>query len=346
MAPSIRINAIVSALKAAGVFYPGRGSQKLVLEKIFYQFCHFLLASITLVIILDGPGRPPVKRGTRVTYRPSWLIEQVKSMATNFGFYIYEASLHAPGEAEAELAVLNERGHIDGVISEDSDAFIFGAQVVIRTLGFVFRLERGTFSDYLLRPSVQHHCNIYALDSFENSEGVALDRDGLFLCALLLGGDYDPGISGIGAKIAHALALLGFGRRLCNILKSSADFERIQDLNVWRTDLRQELRTNSSGRLGRRYFALANAIPDSFPKPDVVHLYRHPLTSWSRENTGPMPDPALWTPRAPDVRNIVELCSLMLGWMGENLLKKMNSNLWPGVAFQMISSVNHGTINK
>ena len=40
--------------------------------------------------------------------------------------------LQAPGEAEAELAMLSELGVIDMVITSDSNTFIFGAQCVLR----------------------------------------------------------------------------------------------------------------------------------------------------------------------------------------------------------------------
>lgn len=40
--------------------------------------------------------------------------------------------LQAPGEAEAELARLSDEGFIDAVMTEDVDAFAFGAKVVIR----------------------------------------------------------------------------------------------------------------------------------------------------------------------------------------------------------------------
>jgi Holliday junction resolvase YEN1 len=43
--------------------------------------------------------------------------------------------IQAPGEAEAELAKLNEMGYIHGILTEDSDAFVFGARCVIRTTG-------------------------------------------------------------------------------------------------------------------------------------------------------------------------------------------------------------------
>lgn len=38
----------------------------------------------------------------------------------------------APGEAEAELAYLNRTGVIDGVMSDDVDAVLFKAKLVIR----------------------------------------------------------------------------------------------------------------------------------------------------------------------------------------------------------------------
>jgi Holliday junction resolvase YEN1 len=41
--------------------------------------------------------------------------------------------LQAPGEAEAELAQLSATGAIDAIITDDSDAFVFGATQVICT---------------------------------------------------------------------------------------------------------------------------------------------------------------------------------------------------------------------
>jgi hypothetical protein len=125
------------------------GKKKLVLEKIFSQFCNLSLAPVTMVFVFDGPGRPSVKRGTRVLSRPLWLIEHLKKMITHFGFYFYEASsksslrhlisdlMQAPGEAKAELGQLNDLGKIDGILTEDSDT-LFGARLVIRTLGYSY----------------------------------------------------------------------------------------------------------------------------------------------------------------------------------------------------------------
>ncbi|KAJ7181888.1 PIN domain-like protein, partial [Mycena filopes] len=97
------------------------------LQKIFYQLCNFSSAPVTLVFVFDGPGRPSMKRGTTVVHHPLWLIDHLKTMIKAFGYHFYDA----PGEAEAELAHLNASGRIDAVITEDSDAFLFGAHFVI-----------------------------------------------------------------------------------------------------------------------------------------------------------------------------------------------------------------------
>ncbi|KAJ7693366.1 PIN domain-like protein [Mycena rosella] len=315
----IRIYAIVAALKSAGVFHPGVGGQTLVLEKLFYQLCNFSLAPVTLVFIFDGPGRPSVKRGTKVIYRPAWLIQHLKTMITSFGYYVYDA----PGEAEAELGQLSEHGKIDGIITEDSDAFIFGAQCVIRTAG----------------PYVENMSSIYTMESIETTNSVSLDKDGLFLCALLIGGDYHTGVPGFGPTIARALAAGGFGQDLVRVLRAFKDPERGQHLAIWRNSLRYELQTNLSGRLDKRQPMLANHILDTFPDLDVANLYLDPLTSRSPEFVGQIPNTTHWIPREPSIGEITDFCSVQFGWSGEELLKKLHNNLWPGVTFRLISSV-------
>lgn len=42
--------------------------------------------------------------------------------------------LRAKGEAEALCAQLNKEGHVDACITADSDAFLFGANCVIKSL--------------------------------------------------------------------------------------------------------------------------------------------------------------------------------------------------------------------
>lgn len=59
-----------------------------------------------------------------------------------FGMHFTLQGLHviqAPGEAEALCGALNESGLVDCVQTKDSDAFLFGAQHVFRTLDLQVR---------------------------------------------------------------------------------------------------------------------------------------------------------------------------------------------------------------
>lgn len=96
------------------------------------------------LFVFDGPKRPSVKRGKRVSGNNHWLTTGMKNIIEAFGFewrtvsngYLrgsIKANLYqAPGEAEAELAYLNRIGAIDAVLSDDVDNFLFGATMVIR----------------------------------------------------------------------------------------------------------------------------------------------------------------------------------------------------------------------
>ncbi|KAJ7939092.1 hypothetical protein B0H13DRAFT_1587263, partial [Mycena leptocephala] len=142
---------------------------------------------------------------------------------------------------------------------------------------------------------------------------------------------------GAGITVAHALAAEGFGKDLVAILKSFPGAELGRLLTVWCNGLRQELRTNSSGRLAKRQRKLADSIPDTFPDIQVAELYLNPLTSRSPEFTRPKPVAQLWRPIEPSIPQLSVFCSTHFGWHGDQLLKKLNSTLWPAIAFRMIS---------
>ncbi|KAJ7173323.1 hypothetical protein C8R46DRAFT_1255371, partial [Mycena filopes] len=128
----------------------------------------------------------------------------------------------------------------------------------------------------------------------------------------------------------------GFGTELVNIF-CVGSLERAKYLAGWRNKVREELRTNSSGCLGRRWPSLADNLLDTFPNPRVVDLYLNPLTSASPSYLGPMPANA-WLPREPAIHDVSNLCRSLFRWNGEALLKKLSSCLWPSVAFRMLSS--------
>ncbi|CAM0871652.1 unnamed protein product [Alopecurus aequalis] len=85
----------------------------------------------------------------------------------------------APMEAEAQCAYMEINNLVDGVVTDDSDVFLFGARNVYKNI----------FDD-------RKYVETYLMKDIESDLG--LTREQLIRMALLLGSDYTEGVSGIG----------------------------------------------------------------------------------------------------------------------------------------------------
>ncbi|KAI9084232.1 hypothetical protein K1719_033739 [Acacia pycnantha] len=85
----------------------------------------------------------------------------------------------APMEAEAQCAYLELAKLVDGVVTDDSDVFLFGARSVYKNI----------FDD-------RKYVETYFMEDIEKELGLTGDK--LIRMALLLGSDYTEGVSGIG----------------------------------------------------------------------------------------------------------------------------------------------------
>lgn len=83
----------------------------------------------------------------------------------------------APAEAEAQCAALEDLGLVDGVVTEDSDVFVFGAKTVYKNI-----FEEQKYAEVYKAADAQREMKI------TRHEFVAL--------AMLLGGDYTEGVKG------------------------------------------------------------------------------------------------------------------------------------------------------
>ncbi|KAJ4381880.1 hypothetical protein N0V86_003248 [Didymella sp. IMI 355093] len=234
-----------------------KGGSNPALRTFYYRLLRLIALSIHPVFVFDGPNKPPFKRnkrtGPNVASIPEFLAKQ---LLKQFGYPIHLA----PGEAEAECALLQREGIVDAVLSEDVDTLMFGSAITIRN----WSPEKSG--------KTPTHVNVY--DAVETKNGPsALDREGMILVALMSGGDYVPeGISGCGPKTACEAAKAGFGRDLCSIPRNDRTA-----LAEWRARLQHELKTNESKLFKRKHGALK--IPDDFPRLDILGYYTHPAIS-------------------------------------------------------------------
>ncbi len=237
----------------------GQGGSNPAIRTFYYRLLRLMSITVQPIFIFDGPHKPPFKRNKKSGHNgasvPNMLTKQMLKL---FGYPFYQA----PGEAEAECALLQREGIVDAVLSEDVDTLMFGCGMTLRN--WSSEGARGSKS-----PT---HVNVYeAKATKEGSSG--LDREGMVLVALMSGGDYiTEGIPGCGIKLACQAARAGYGHSLCKIPRNDA-----AAMSAWRDDLEREIKTNKSKFFRTKHNALN--IPDTFPNTEVLGYYTHPVVS-------------------------------------------------------------------
>ncbi|KAI0484625.1 PIN domain-like protein [Xylariaceae sp. FL0804] len=234
-----------------------RGGCNPAIRTLFYRLLRLQSTSIQPIFVFDGPNKPAFKRNKRSSGRGDAVATAMaKRLIRLFGFQYHDA----PGEAEAECALLQKSGIVDAVLSEDVDTIMFGCTRTLRNWSSETKGNTPT------------HVSMYDTEHLRLGAS-RLDREGMVLVALMSGGDYLPeGIPGAGVKLACEAARAGFGTSLCRLKRSDTS-----ELASWKEWLQYELQHNESGFFRTRHKALA--IPDEFPNMEILRYYTHPVVS-------------------------------------------------------------------
>jgi len=243
------------------------------------------------LFVFDGPHKPAFKRGKKIApgaaYLPDFL---TKELLKRFGFPYHTA----PGEAEAECALLQKEGIVDAVLSEDVDTLMFGCGLSLRN--WTAEGARGNKS-----PT---HVNIYNAETTKATAG--LDGEGMILVALMSGGDYIPaGIPGCGPKTACEAAKAGFGRDLCILAQDDTIGFR-----KWRERLQMELLTNKSKLFRQKHKVMT--ISENFPDMTILGYYMRPAVS-SAEKVKRLKENISWN-KAVDVADLRLFVAEAFNW--------------------------------
>lgn len=243
----------------------GQGGKNPALRTLYYRLLKLLALPIHPLFVYDGKNKPLVKRGRAVSRWGTCMANETsKKLVNQLKFPCHVA----PGEAEAECALLQKRGMVDMVMSQDGDAIMFGSQLTLRDWS-----KEGTRGN-----KTPTHVNLLDLPRLKERSG--LDPDGMILVALLSGGDYDQdGVAGFGAGLACEAARAGLGADLLELVRKEDE----AGLQEWRERLQFELETNESGYFKRRHKTLK--IPDSFPDRTLVSYYVNPAVSKDEDLT-------------------------------------------------------------
>ncbi|NWX96030.1 GEN endonuclease, partial [Nothoprocta ornata] len=173
------------------------------LRNLFFRFSFLTSMGINLVFVMEGEA-PKLKAETmskrnEMRYGTSKQPRAARTGRSYFKSILNECLelleclgvpwVQAAGEAEAMCAYLNSNGYVDGCITNDGDAFLYGAQTVYRNFAMNAK---------------EPHLDCYTMSSIKKKLGC--DRESLIGLAVLLGCDYLPkGIPGVGKEQALKL---------------------------------------------------------------------------------------------------------------------------------------------
>ncbi|KZT59548.1 hypothetical protein CALCODRAFT_466702 [Calocera cornea HHB12733] len=313
----------------------GQGGENPELRTLYFRCCRLLALPILPLFVFDGEQRPSQKRGKRIGKGEHWMVSGMRDIIDAFGFEWWTA----PGEAEAELAYLNDIGVIDAILSDDVDNFLFGAKVVIRnpsaTLTGTQTHVRKTGQD---GKDDGQHVIIYRASDLESHPDIGLRRGGLILIGLLSGGDYNTsGLMGIGINIAHALAKCGHGDILLDHLEQLKDEASLipSALEEWREAVRRDLKGPSqvTTLLNRKYPAKAKAITDDFPVIKDISAYAAPITSFSGNRDVTV---IQWRKKA-NLGKIAAVCERRFEWgIKDIIIKRFRTTVWQGAVMRTL----------
>nr|CAG8491504.1 15213_t:CDS:10 [Entrophospora candida] len=163
----------------------------------------------------------------------------------------------APMEAEAQCAKLLTLGLVDGIITDDSDVFLFGGSKVYKNM----------FNQ-------QKYVERYDLEEVERE--MQINRNKLIQLSILLGSDYTEGLTGIG--IVNAIEIL-------NEFPGEDGLEKFRDwwndVQSGRYKLDKQIDSDFKKKFCQKFKSLI--LNENFPNRHIWDAYLHPQVDDSTE---------------------------------------------------------------
>ncbi|KAL3231428.1 Holliday junction resolvase YEN1 [Nakaseomyces bracarensis] len=275
----------------------------------------FLVLDVTFVIVFDGPLKPHYKGKGNVPLRD--IVTEgtsAEELLKNYcdSYHLHE-QLHqkrcgkkydpilrhiqeildalgityimACAEGESQCAWLQREGIVDYVMSNDSDSFMFGATKILRNYSKNIE-DRSPSSAYRSSDNTnenEYYITVVDLDEINQSSNITLDSKRLLFFSILMGGDYNVGLSGLGKT--KALVLMkwkdpDFVEEFFSIFTS---MDQVADAVVnsyseFQNKLFQYCKENGKTMFGRNYkLLLSRENYKGWPLPHLIYHYRFPI---------------------------------------------------------------------
>ncbi|CAG9798598.1 unnamed protein product [Chironomus riparius] len=191
--------------------------------------------------------------------------------------------IDAPTEAEAQCAFLNAHEIADGIITDDSDVWLFGAKTV--------------YKNFFLQKKIVKQ---FEIQDIENR--FKLNRNKLIQLAMLVGSDYTVGINGVGAVTAMEI--------LAAFPPTPEEENGTDSYQSLMSSLRKFRDWYDNGKQDMKHKGLKSQLKNielisGFPNLNIAKAYLEPKIDTSMESFS-------WG--LPDEESIFEFTKYKLGW--------------------------------
>ncbi len=239
------------------------------------------------------------------------LTSSMKELAEAFGIKHWTAS----GDAVINLALLNTHSVIDRILTDDLEAFLYGAHTVIQTLSSTHRNmpnDKGKQEQYLVHRLTDLGYNRASLIFISR----LCTQTGAFDCNFM--------------EIAVELTWLGFANSLLKVATTMTRPELEAFIPTWYAELIQELAAPSnafSPSLAR--FAQFVRVSSFFPDVNMLLGYANPTITISHD--------IQWSRQEPSLPTLVSLCERYFewGWKSE-IVKRFRTIIWPSIVMRVM----------
>ncbi|KAJ3288555.1 hypothetical protein HK104_008101 [Borealophlyctis nickersoniae] len=307
----------------------------------YVSLCRFIKLGILPVFVFDSESRRAAGKARRGVGQ--WEeARDVRYMVELFGFPCMAAVV----EAEADCAALNAKGYVDAVLSDDSDAFLFGATCIIRNWGHTSgvsasKREReqqgeededgGDGAEAVPKKEAPEYVDVYRMTDVE--EKLGWDRNALILIAVLSGSDFHKGFNNMGPNVASQLAKGGYGTTLIKAFHQN-DTAALSSLLDTLSD---ECRNNTSRLLTKRH---PQTSFTEWPL-GVIETFTRPRTRTGKETRYIIQRFAKWygPEMDPDVPGLKRFCEERIGWS-----KRMVNALYSALRMREVWKAAHAAV--
>ncbi|GAV54632.1 hypothetical protein ZYGR_0AN01000 [Zygosaccharomyces rouxii] len=207
-------------------------------------------------------------------------MQVVKGLLNNMRISYVEAC----GEGEAQCAWLQKNGHVDYVLTNDSDALVFGATKILRNYS-KFTNDLGATGSSPLGKQQNSGKDLFVtvvdLDQLSKSTVDRYNWWSLLFFSVLLGADYNQGVKGMGKVKAAKLVQLqhpDFAQRFRDMFADLRRRPQPSEYRIFQQELTQYCKDNSVELFDRNYRAMLDELSlEGWPSLNAIMYYFHPI---------------------------------------------------------------------